>query len=691
MNSSGHLSSSDILHGILYRILSVLHTSNGVPVCCDGCDAVVCVDQHSIDSLHIHGVWQSLATAASLQHCWLPPFTAPRQHTAHSTRQTLSSYLRAIPLVTPLRVLTQGGPTRVSRRLGANVPLFLRRGVVAPRASHGLTAPRVPPADHLLLPSDRQEGREGSITSPHLSHLCTASPLSPAPYLYRVNITKSPAPASLTSHHPDSLTPHNSPLSLSCPTPVDVAEVVSGVHEGECLTVPPSLPVCLTDTHFSLLTHPPREGARMPSIGAGSVDIRSIFSSILNVIKSRANQICSATCDGLVLRMHYRWTFCLLLGGFLTVWYSWYHRDVITCVSHFNAETQVRLDYINICLSYPYLEEEENGPRRYILFYRWISWSLLVLAGVFYIPRKISKSLDNARCKKLLEDLASNASRYDQVEEQLVERAARYLIFNLKTHNGLYWKYLGVNVLALGVDLFAMQYLDFILQGRFIGYGFNSYPFSRDPRTFTDYMSQTFPPFATCELTRVNQLTNKRTEKFGCHLTIMELYEKVFLVLWLWLILLTFLTCCYLVFLACMWLPCVRCYLLRTAKPAHGSDKVRNVIQKVAANCKIGDIYLLYRLKGTPQPRALLRAHDAPVRPQPEERAAPARAGAHAGGQGQDAAQQDAGHAEAPPRPAGPADAPRVPAAIPEQPRDDAAPPAGPAPRPTDAAAKEGH
>ena len=51
-----------------------------------------------------------------------------------------------------------------------------------------------------------------------------------------------------------------------------------------------------------------------------------------------------------------------------------YHRDVITCVSHFNAETQVRLDYINICLSYPYVEGEEGEPRRYILFYRWISW-----------------------------------------------------------------------------------------------------------------------------------------------------------------------------------------------------------------------------------------------------------------------------------------------------------------------------
>lgn len=61
----------------------------------------------------------------------------------------------------------------------------------------------------------------------------------------------------------------------------------------------------------------------MPSIGTGSVDLRSILGSILNVVKSRANQICAATCDGLVLRMHYRWTFCIMLGGFLTVWYSW--------------------------------------------------------------------------------------------------------------------------------------------------------------------------------------------------------------------------------------------------------------------------------------------------------------------------------------------------------------------------------
>ncbi|KAK8754120.1 hypothetical protein OTU49_012157 [Cherax quadricarinatus] len=327
----------------------------------------------------------------------------------------------------------------------------------------------------------------------------------------------------------------------------------------------------------------------------GGLDIRNLVGSVINAVKSRANKVCAATCDGLILRMHYRWTFCIMLGGFFTTWYSWYHRDVISCVSHFNAETQVRLDYINICLSYPYLETE--GGRRYILFYRWISWSFLILAAVYYIPRKMSKTFDNSKCKALLEDLATNSHRYDQTEAQLVERAARYMIFNLRTHNGLYWKYLCVNLVALLVDIFAMHYLDFILQGRFIQYGIKSYPFNRDPQTFSDYMSQTFPPFASCELSSENQLVNKRTEKFGCHLTIMELYEKVFLALWVWLIALCFFTCCYIIFLFMMWLPWVRVLMIHTARPVNGRDKVRMISKKVMKNCKIGDIYLLYRLK----------------------------------------------------------------------------------------------
>lgn len=340
----------------------------------------------------------------------------------------------------------------------------------------------------------------------------------------------------------------------------------------------------------------------MPGQSGRSFDIiRQIAGNVVNIFNKRASP-CTAPCDGMVLKMHYQWTFWVLLGGFSAIWYSWYHRDVITCASHFNADTQVRVDYINICLSYPFVEGEggefgEGEQRRYLLFYRWIHWALLFLAGIYYIPRKISKTSENAKVKKLFEDLAINSHRYDNSEHEFVERTAKYLTFNLNTHNGLYYKYVVCNIVALLIDIFCFWFLDFLLQGRFMRYGFQAYPFNRDPQRFTDYMSDMFPPFADCELHNEVQLTNKRTERLGCHLAVMELYEKVFLALWVWLIILTTLTVGYLMFLAFMWFPWPRLLMLRIAKPLNAKNTIRNTICNLVSNCKIGDVYLLYRLK----------------------------------------------------------------------------------------------
>ena len=335
----------------------------------------------------------------------------------------------------------------------------------------------------------------------------------------------------------------------------------------------------------------------MAIVGHGGSDIiRQLVGNVINIFKKKRVP-CTSPCDGFVLKMHYQWTFWIMLAGFSCIWYSWYHRDVITCVSHFNAETQVRLDYINICLSYPYIQEQPSHDRRYLMFYRWVHWTLLVLAAFFYIPRKISKNSENPRVKKLLEDLCVLSVRYDHTEREHVDRAARYLAHNLKTHNGIYFKFLCCNVVALVVDILCFQFLDFVFQGRFLYYGWMAYPYAREPETFTDYMSRTFPPFAKCELGVDQKLLGQREEMFGCHLTVMELYEKVFLAIWVWLILLTTFTCAYIIFLGFLWLPYFRLTILRVAKPANAKDHVSNVIVNVLKNCKIGDVYLLYRLK----------------------------------------------------------------------------------------------
>ena len=243
-------------------------------------------------------------------------------------------------------------------------------------------------------------------------------------------------------------------------------------------------------------------------------------------------------------------------------------------------------------------DSDGNETRRYLLFYRWIQWSFLILAAVYYIPRKVSKNLENPKCKKIIEELASNSFRYDNAEQVLMDKVMMYMTTNIHTHNILYFKFFFLNVLALTIDIATMHYFDFLLQGRFLRYGIDAYPYERDPEGFTDYMSQMFPPFAMCNIDDKKKLVGQRSEKLGCHLTIMELYEKVFLLVWIWLILLIIVTTLYIVFLILVLIPKVREFWLRTSKPLMAPEKANMLIKRANENLKIGDVYLLYRFKG---------------------------------------------------------------------------------------------
>ena len=334
----------------------------------------------------------------------------------------------------------------------------------------------------------------------------------------------------------------------------------------------------------------------MAILGQGNGNlIQQIIVNAVNVFKKKKPP-CSSIVDGRILKMHYQWTFSIFLFVFSAVWFSWYFSHTITCASKFNAEQQVRMDYINICHSYSYIPLE-NGDRSYVLFYRWIPLTMLVIACVFYIPRKISKYSDNPRLRKLVEDMAVNNFRYDGVEKELVNRASLYLTCNLRTHNGIYFKYIFCNILCLFIDVVVFYSLDVLFNGHFFQYGYSVIPFNRNVEEFTDYMSKAFPPFVECEIGPKNEVVNKRTERFGCHLQMMELYEKLFFVIWFWLIILIILTVLYISFLMFLWIPSFQSLLLKVPQPPNGKVALIDILDSVKKYCKIGDIYLLYRLK----------------------------------------------------------------------------------------------
>jgi len=325
----------------------------------------------------------------------------------------------------------------------------------------------------------------------------------------------------------------------------------------------------------------------------GSDMLRNVVTNVMHFIKKKQSPF-TLLCDGRVLKMYYMYTFWLCIFIFSTVWYSWYNKDPMICVNKYNADAQVRVDFVNLCLSYNDYFDPVEEITKTMMFYKWIPFSVIVIGAIFYIPRKLSKRWEDPKTVKLLDWLAARQGN------ETVDECVRQIYACRTSYNGLFYKFWFLNVLAPVLNLSCMHVLDFFLQGRFRNYGLTDF-YNRDPQFYTDSMSRTFPPFVQCRITPVMKLTSARNERYGCHLTLMELYEKLFFILWWWMVIVMISSAFYLVFLfAFRFLPRVQHYVLRGQKPqTYRREKFSHTesLTKLLGKIQIGEIYLLYRLK----------------------------------------------------------------------------------------------
>ena len=240
--------------------------------------------------------------------------------------------------------------------------------------------------------------------------------------------------------------------------------------------------------------------------------------------------------------------------------------------------------------------ERVEGEREYLIFYRWVHWVILILAGLFYSVRKLSKLFENVKIKKLFEVVAQHISKYD-FSGDAVELAGLYLTFNARTNDALFFKYLACNIYALLTDICTFFILDFCLNNRFLNLGYDTYPFTKDIVQFSDPLSQAFSPLVDCELTPGVAITYERAEKFGCHLTMMEYYKKYFVALWCYLIISTTLTACYILYLILFLFPFTRRLVLNPEPFITAKECDIERANEGLDSMKVGDIFLLYRLE----------------------------------------------------------------------------------------------
>ena len=250
-----------------------------------------------------------------------------------------------------------------------------------------------------------------------------------------------------------------------------------------------------------------------------------------------------------VLKLHGKYTSLFLLSCWLFVTSDYYASDAILCVSKFDRSI-ITGEMEDICLTYSFTKPSVK-QRYYVTHYKWIHWVFLLLALLYNLPTQIHHYLFTAEdLSGALESISYLPLEF-RIESTALRRSIWYWSRNYGSHASLHLDKILIHVICFLANMLAFFILHLLLQGHNYVLLMTFWPFTRDYHQFHDALSTVFPPFTQCEVTPKMQLWMGRTERVGCHLPLMEIYEKVFLMVWVWQCILAVITLAYICALCC--------------------------------------------------------------------------------------------------------------------------------------------
>ena len=300
--------------------------------------------------------------------------------------------------------------------------------------------------------------------------------------------------------------------------------------------------------------------------------ISLVFDILIDRILGKHKSIAGnfLTSNSFILEFLYKHTVFILFIIYSLITYNAFHDKTISCSSGYN-NSEPSTDAYQFCLSYPFVCDEPNCKKKtYLLFYKWVPWTLLVIGITFHLPKCVVKSTSSGHISKFL-------AKISQEKSVSTKNISAFMQKNWNHFGAIYYANLLCHAIGIVVNIIVFYILDFCLQGRFATYVPRIYPFNRDIDTFTDDISHTFPPFAFCNISK--EIRYGRIEEYKCHLLLMEYYEKIFVGIWFWIIFLSVVTFMYICFILCFNLPFVKMCI--------GDEDIKGV----------GNTFMLYKIK----------------------------------------------------------------------------------------------
>jgi len=173
-------------------------------------------------------------------------------------------------------------------------------------------------------------------------------------------------------------------------------------------------------------------------------------------------------------------------------------------------------------------EDSRNGHQNY---YIWANLIMVLLAALNYLPWAAWKAMEGGRVTRLLAKVSRELLTETPVEEQ-VGPLSDFLLSHRGWFNGAALKLLLCQAGCLLAALAQLYLLDQLLGNRFLALG----GATLDPALLRRALSTTFPTVVMCTMSLFGPSGTLSTVSGICTLPLNIIHDKIFLVLWFWLV-----------------------------------------------------------------------------------------------------------------------------------------------------------
>ncbi|GAB6022582.1 hypothetical protein CHUAL_006683 [Chamberlinius hualienensis] len=272
--------------------------------------------------------------------------------------------------------------------------------------------------------------------------------------------------------------------------------------------------------------------------------------NFLNALKGSLTKVKSATANDWVFRLHYFTAINLLAISFF-ISSKQYFGDPIDCIKVKDIRENLIDQYCwvsstitvpnackkNICLDNYISDEDQIQNHQY---YQWVFVMLFLQSIMFYFPHHLWKIWEGGRLKVLVTDLDGLI-----IEEEVVQRRVtalkKYFQSSFNKHNGYAYSYSFCETLNFINVVGQMFLINRFLGGTFLDYGTKVIQFTfMDQVNRTDPMVMVFPRVTQCIFHTFGPSGTSQIHNTLCVLPLNTINEKIYIILWFWLIILAF-------------------------------------------------------------------------------------------------------------------------------------------------------